>query len=86
MKRLFDVIVASLILFLASPLLLFGALAVSFSMGQPVLFRQTRPGYKGRPFMLYKFRTMHDTLDLSGLPLPDAERMAPFGNYLRRSS
>jgi lipopolysaccharide/colanic/teichoic acid biosynthesis glycosyltransferase len=86
MKRLFDVVVACLILFLASPLLLFGALAVSFSMGQPVLFRQIRPGYQGRPFMLYKFRTMRDAFDANGQPFSDAERLTRWGMLLRRTS
>ena len=86
MKRLFDVIVASLVLFLASPLLLFGALLVSFSMGRPVLFRQIRPGYRGHPFMLYKFRTMRDTFDANGQPLSDAERLTRWGMLLRRTS
>jgi lipopolysaccharide/colanic/teichoic acid biosynthesis glycosyltransferase len=86
MKRLFDVVVASLVLFLASPLLLFGALLVSFSMGRPVLFRQIRPGYRGHPFMLYKFRTMRDTFDANGQPLSDAERLTRWGMLLRRTS
>lgn len=86
MKRLFDVIVAGLVLFLASPLLLFGAFAVSFSMGRPVLFRQIRPGYQGRPFMLYKFRTMRDAFDANGQPLSDAERLTRLGMLLRRTS
>lgn len=86
MKRLVDVLMASLILFLASPLLLFGAIAVRVSMGSPVLFRQMRPGYKGRPFILYKFRTMRDAFDSNGQPLPDAERLTYWGGILRRTS
>jgi len=86
MKRLFDVIVASLVLFFASPLLLFGALAVRFSMGCPVLFRQIRPGYRGRPFMLYKFRTMRDAFDENGQPLSDAQRLTRWGSLLRHTS
>lgn len=86
MKRLFDVSAAGLLLLLTSPLLLFGAMAVSFSMGRPVLFRQIRPGYQGRPFMLYKFRTMRDAFDANGQPLPDAERLTRFGMLLRRTS
>lgn len=86
MKRLLDLIFGILVLFLASPLLLFGAIVVGISMGRPVLFRQTRPGFKGLPFLLYKFRTMRDALDANGQPLSDAERLTRWGALLRRTS
>jgi lipopolysaccharide/colanic/teichoic acid biosynthesis glycosyltransferase len=55
-------------------------------MGKPVLFRQTRPGYREKPFTIYKFRTMIEAVDSQGLPMPDGERLHPVGNFLRRTS
>ena len=55
-------------------------------MGSPVLFRQERPGLKGVPFKMYKFRTMKDTCDGNGKLLSDAERLTPFGQWLRSTS
>jgi lipopolysaccharide/colanic/teichoic acid biosynthesis glycosyltransferase len=86
MKRFFDVLMAGMVLCLAAPLLLFGALAVSVSMGQPIFFRQMRPGFKGRPFRLYKFRTMREASGADGQPLSDAERLTRCGSWLRRAS
>jgi lipopolysaccharide/colanic/teichoic acid biosynthesis glycosyltransferase len=55
-------------------------------MGKPVLFRQTRPGLHGVPFLMIKFRTMRDAVDASGVPLPDAARLTRLGRFLRSSS
>lgn len=86
LKRLIDVAVASgLLVVLALPLVLIG-LAVRIKLGRPVLFRQVRPGYLGRPFTLLKFRTMSDARDSAGCLLPDAERLTPLGRVLRSSS
>ena len=85
-KRSFDFIAASILLVLLAPLLAMIAVAVRFALGSPVLFRQTRPGLGGRPFVLVKFRTMRDALDANGLPLEDAQRLTPFGQFLRASS
>lgn len=85
-KRFFDVIVAALGLVLFSPLLVILALLVWAFQGRPILFRQVRPGYKGRPFTIYKFRTMTDRRDADGNLLPDAERLTPFGRFLRSTS
>lgn len=85
-KRIFDVLLSVTIIVLTLPLVLFGALVVWLSMGRPVLFQQMRPGYKGRPFMLYKFRTMRDACDAAGRVLPDAERLTKWGSLLRRTS
>ncbi len=85
-KRLFDVAVSSLLLFvLALPMALLAVL-VWANFGRPVLFCQQRPGYHGRPFRLCKFRTMLDRRDAAGKLLPDAERLTPFGLWLRRTS
>ena len=56
------------------------------NLGSPVLFRQTRPGLNGKPFEMVKFRSMKDAVDANGNPLPDDERMTPFGDKLRSSS
>ncbi|MNG82704.1 putative sugar transferase EpsL [compost metagenome] len=55
-------------------------------LGAPVLFRQQRPGRDGKPFEMVKFRTMRDAVDVHGNVLPDAQRMTPFGSFLRASS
>lgn len=73
-------------LFLLGPMILLIALVVRWRLGTPVLFRQLRPGFHGKPFMLYKFRTMSDLSDSQGEPLPDSERMTPFGAFLRKCS
>lgn len=85
-KRLFDFLIAALALLLLSPLLGLLALFVRLKLGSPVLFRQQRPGLHGRPFTLVKFRTMTDQRDSTGSLLPDAERLTPFGKFLRASS
>jgi lipopolysaccharide/colanic/teichoic acid biosynthesis glycosyltransferase len=71
---------------LASPLLLVLALVVRRKLGSPVLFRQTRPGLHGRPFEMVKFRTMTDERGSDGQPLPDRDRLPPFGQWLRSTS
>ncbi len=73
-------------LILFSPLLLTVALIVWVRLGSPVLFVQQRPGLNGVPFQMCKFRTMRDALDREGRPLPDAERLTPFGRLLRSTS
>ena len=86
MKRAFDILTASLLLLLFAPLMLLTAMAVALFLGRPVLFRQQRPGLKGRPFILVKFRTMLDANDAAGNPLPDSKRLTRFGRFLRASS
>ncbi|MBL0598182.1 sugar transferase [Aeromonas jandaei] len=86
MKRLFDILFSFCGLVLLFPLICVLALQVRRKIGSPVLFRQTRPGLNGRPFEMVKFRTMKDVVDGNGNPLPDSERIIPFGDKLRRSS
>lgn len=86
MKRLFDLVVAISGLFVLWPVLLLLALLVRIKLGLPVLFRQQRPGLNGRPFHILKFRTMTDARDENGELLPDADRLPPFGHFLRRFS
>ena len=85
-KRIFDLIVVSLGLIILSPFILLTAILVGIFLGTPVLFRQTRPGYKGKPFTVYKFRTMTDTRDANGNLLSDAVRLTRFGKFLRSLS
>ncbi len=86
LKRLFDIIIASIALILLSPLYAFVTYKVKKNLGSPVLFRQVRPGLHGKPFEMIKFRTMKDAVDEQGNPLPDSERLTPFGKMLRSSS
>jgi lipopolysaccharide/colanic/teichoic acid biosynthesis glycosyltransferase len=86
LKRLLDIIIASIALILLSPLYAFVAYKVKKNLGAPVLFRQVRPGLHGKPFEMIKFRTMKDAVDADGNPLPDSERLTPFGKMLRSTS
>ena len=83
MKRGLDVLLSALGLVLLSPLLLGLALAVRLALGSPILFRQSRPGLHGRPFTLYKFRSLID--DPTGAR-SDQERLTRFGSILRQTS
>jgi sugar transferase EpsL len=85
-KRLFDLAVTLPGLLLVSPVLLLVALLVRRYHGQPVLFRQVRPGYQARLFKVLKFRTMNDARDAQGNLLPDAERLTRLGRILRATS
>lgn len=86
MKRSFDILVSSFLIFMLSPLLLLLALLVRLKLGGPVLFRQRRPGLNCRPFMMYKFRTMTNACDQKGSLLADQQRLTPFGKLLRSTS
>lgn len=86
LKRLFDVVAATALLVLLSPVLVVVAGLVAAGMGRPVLFRQQRPGLRAKPFTILKFRTMIDSADSDGNPLPDAERITRVGRFLRRTS
>jgi lipopolysaccharide/colanic/teichoic acid biosynthesis glycosyltransferase len=85
-KRVFDLALTSVGLLLLSPVLLLLAAWVRLAHGSPVLFRQARPGHYGRPFKIYKFRTMTEARDVQGSLLPDAERLTRLGRFLRASS
>ena len=86
LKRVLDVVIASTALLLLSPVYFFVAYKVRKNLGSPVLFRQVRPGLHGKPFEMIKFRSMKDAVDENGNPLPDSERLTPFGQMLRSSS
>ena len=86
LKRVCDVVIASTALLLLSPLYAYVAYKVRKNLGSPVLFRQVRPGLDGKPFEMIKFRSMKDAVDEQGNPLPDSERLTPFGQMLRSTS
>lgn len=86
LKRLFDIIASAAGLLLLAPAMALIAWKIRRQLGTPVLFRQPRPGLDGKPFRMIKFRTMRDAWDADGQPLPDAQRLTPLGNFLRRAS
>lgn len=86
MKRIFDFTVAIIALTALSIPLLIIFFCVRVFLGQPVIFKQVRPGLHGRPFTMYKFRTMTNKTDLNGHLLPDAMRLTRFGKFLRSTS
>lgn len=85
-KRLLDLLLTIPGLVLVSPVLLLIALMVRIIHGKPVLFRQLRPGYRGQPFYVYKFRTMTEDHDEVGNLLPDTHRLTALGRFLRTTS
>lgn len=85
-KRAFDILAVVLTAPIWLPILAIVALLVRVKLGSPVFFRQPRPGQDARIFELIKFRTMTDARDAAGDLLPDAARLTPFGQWLRRSS
>jgi len=85
-KRLFDITFSLIGLIVLSPVLFLVARNVAKNLGKPVLFKQKRPGLNGDIFEMLKFRSMRDAMDDQGQPLPDSERLTPFGKKLRSSS
>ncbi len=83
LKRALDFSAAALMLLAFSPVLVGVGAAVALTMGRPVLFRQVRIGWREKPFTLYKFRTMHDGRDPTGVVLPDERRLTRLGRWLR---
>jgi lipopolysaccharide/colanic/teichoic acid biosynthesis glycosyltransferase len=86
MKRIFDIFCSGFGLLVLGPFMLVVAFLVRRKLGRPVFFRQVRPGLHGKPFEMLKFRTMRDAYDNKGRPLPDEQRMTPFGEFLRSTS
>jgi lipopolysaccharide/colanic/teichoic acid biosynthesis glycosyltransferase len=86
LRRLVDVVGAAFLTVLLSPVLAGLAAAIRWTMGSPIFFRQLRPGYKGRPFEVVKFRTMKDANDGDGSSLPDEERLTRLGIFMRQLS
>ena len=85
-KRVVDVVGAATGLLLSGPAMAAAAVAVRVSMGAPVFFRQERPGLGGKPFRLYKFRTMSDARAPDGALLPDDQRLTAVGKFIRSTS
>jgi len=85
-KRILDIVLASLGLILLVPVIGIVAVCIRRELGSPVIFSQVRPGLHGKPFKMVKFRTMLDAFDAEGNPLPDAQRMTRLGSFLRSSS
>ena len=85
-KRALDVTASGAALILLSPVIAVTWALVRSRLGAPAVFRQERPGLGGRPFMMYKFRTMTDARDARGALLPDEQRLTPLGMFLRRTS
>jgi lipopolysaccharide/colanic/teichoic acid biosynthesis glycosyltransferase len=86
MKFIVDKLVSGLGLLLLSPVLAVLSISIFVFIGRPVFFKQQRPGLNGKPFMLYKFRTMSTKTDQFGVLLPDSERLTTFGKLLRSTS
>lgn len=86
MKRLFDFTAASVGILAVSPLIIGTAIVVKKKIGSPIIFKQTRPGQFGKPFDVYKFRTMTNETDENGELLPDSKRLTDTGKFLRKYS
>lgn len=85
-KRLFDLMISLLGLIVLSPVILILMVLVWINLGGSVIFAQVRPGFRGKLFKLYKFRSMRNVFDAQGNPLPDEKRLTKFGKFLRASS
>jgi len=86
MKNIFDFIISLLGIIFLSPFLVILGLIILFAFGSPVFFIQSRPGFLGKPFNFFKFRTMTNKKDKNGNLLPDKNRLSPLGLFLRRTS
>ena len=86
MKRIFDFSISFILLILSFPLLAIIAFKIRQNLGKPVLFKQLRPGLAGKPFQMFKFRTMKESCDSNGKLLPDEARLTNFGRFLRSTS
>jgi lipopolysaccharide/colanic/teichoic acid biosynthesis glycosyltransferase len=84
-KRLFDLAIAVPSVIIFAPVFVLIGFFVRMKIGMPVFFRQERPGLHGRPFTIYKFRTMTDERDEAGNLLPDRERLTSLGRFLRKT-
>ena len=85
-KRIMDIFLSIIALIILSPIFIIITIAIRLTMSSPVLFRQERVGFKGKPFTILKFRTMSDSTDEKGKPLNDYERVTKVGKFLRKTS
>ena len=86
MKRLVDIVISLIALILLSPIFFIVMYKVRNNLGSPIFFLQERPGLNGKIFKMIKFRSMKDAVDKNGHPLPDEERITPFGHKLRSTT
>ena len=86
MKRIVDIVISLIALVLLSPIFCLVAFKVRKNLGSPIFFLQERPGKDGKLFKMIKFRSMKDAVDKEGNPLPDEQRITPFGQKLRSTS
>lgn len=86
LKRIFDIVIACIVLIILLPIIALLSIKVSKNLGSPVFFRQKRPGLDGKIFEMIKFRTMLDAIDNEGNILPDEQRMTKLGKWLRSTS
>jgi len=85
-KRAVDVLFSIIALVISLPIICLISILIYLTMGRPIFFKQVRPGLYGKPFVLYKFRTMLDLRDQTGKMLPDERRLTSFGRWLRSTS
>tara|TARA_B100000963_G_scaffold361835_1_gene400144 strand:+ start:11886 stop:12485 length:600 start_codon:yes stop_codon:yes gene_type:complete len=86
MKRVFDFLISLIGVTFLLPVFLVVSILIILNLGRPVFFKQQRPGLKGKPFTMIKFRTMNNSHDKFGNLLPDSERLTKLGNFLRSTS
>ena len=86
MRRIVDIVISLIALVLLSPIFCLVAFKVRKNLGSPIFFLQERPGKDGKLFKMIKFRSMKDAVDKEGNPLPDEQRITPFGQKLRSTS
>ena len=86
MKRLVDIVISLTALLLLSPIFIYVAYKVRKNLGSPIFFYQERPGLHGKTFKMMKFRSMKNAVDAQGNPLPDDQRITPFGQKLRATT
>jgi len=85
-KRVFDIILSLLLILIFSPIIIIVSIFIYFTMGEPILFRQIRPGLNEKLFTIYKFRTMNNKRDKNGDLLPDKDRLSKIGKIIRSTS
>lgn len=86
LKQIFDTVMALILIVLLMPLYVLVGFFIALQSGMPIFFKQVRPGYKEKPFCIYKFRTMTDARDEKGELLPDEQRLTPIGRVIRKYS
>lgn len=85
-KRVFDFIMALILIIVSSPVMLVVSILILIKRDGPILFKQERPGKDGKIFLLHKFRTMSTVTEKDGRQLSDMERMSKLGSFLRKTS